>query len=86
MSFFGFDTALPDDPRAAARQSGRPAGQQAFFGAQHDPFGALDNAGEREDLAVYTWGEDQPEYGTDMVNDETFGDEIGEIGQSSAGT
>lgn len=77
MSFFGFDTALPDDPRAKAQGQG----QQSQFAsrADQDTFGSFDRAGE-EDLAVYNWGEGGLLESGDDFNDETFGD-TGDFGE-----
>lgn len=75
MSFFGFDTGLPDDTRAKGH------GQQSQFAsrADQDTFGSFDRAGE-EDLAVYNWGEGGLLESGDDFNDETFGD-TGDFGK-----
>ncbi|CAK9786062.1 hypothetical protein CC85DRAFT_314251 [Cutaneotrichosporon oleaginosum] len=67
MSFFGFDTALPDDPRAKGPGFHAHANTDAFN---------LGGAGVEEDLAVYQWGEGDASLleGGDELNDETFGD------------
>lgn len=86
MSFFGFDTSLPDDRRSGPSD---PSGSSAFgfqARADQDAFGggALGaGAGEQEDLAVYQWGEGMDTgllEGGDDMNDETFGD----VGNMSA--
>lgn len=73
MSFFGFDTALPDDPRASQ-------GPGFHAHADTDAFN-MGGAGVEEDLAVYQWGEGDAALleGGDELNDETFGgyDDIG---------
>ncbi|OCF78624.1 DNA topoisomerase 2-associated protein PAT1 [Kwoniella mangroviensis CBS 8886] len=81
--FFGFDTSLPE----RGGQRGPGGGQQHFSGFQAsnvDETFALGGAGEEEDLAVYTWGEGGMGgggllEGGDELNDETFGDDLGEI-------
>lgn len=67
--FFGFDSALPER---------RDAPEQ------------FTQAGAEEDLAVYTWGEEGYDglgnallEGGDDMNDETFGDDVGTIGEIS---
>lgn len=79
MSFFGFDSALPerrDGPGYPGQPQGQGQGQGRFATSNDTAFG-LPGAGEEEDLAVYTWGENMGggllEGGDDM-NDETFGD------------
>lgn len=83
MSFFGFDTALPDDPRAA---QGKPAASGPGFHAHADTDAfnvGLGGAGVEEDLAVYNWGEGDASLleGGDDLNDETFGN-LDDIGMS----
>jgi DNA topoisomerase 2-associated protein PAT1 len=84
MSFFGFDSALPE-----RRDLPGQAGQgQAGFGFQGNTANQAFGAGEDEDLAVYTWGQDNGASlleGGDDMNDETFGD-VGPISESSLGT
>lgn len=74
MSFFGFDTGIPGDPRA--KNQGQP---QFASRADQDSFGSFDRAGE-EDLAVYNWGDGGLLESGDDFNDETFGD-VGDLGQ-----
>ncbi|BEJ11320.1 hypothetical protein CspHIS471_0107420 [Cutaneotrichosporon sp. HIS471] len=66
MSFFGFDTALPDDPRSKGPGFHAHADTDAFH---------MGGAGVEEDLAVYQWGEGDTSLldGGDELNDETFG-------------
>ena len=84
MSFFGFDSALPE-----RRDLPGQAGQgQTGFGFQGNTANQAFGAGEDEDLAVYTWGQDNGASlleGGDDLNDETFGD-VGPISESSLGT
>lgn len=80
MSFFGFDTGLPGDPRAQPKPAQAGPGFHAH--ADTDAFNAgLGGAGVEEDLAVYNWGEGDTSLleGGDDLNDETFGnfDDIG---------
>lgn len=79
MSFFGFDSALPE------RRDGPPHQQQqrGRFATDNDTAFALPGAGEEEDLAVYTWGEGMGGTlleGGDELNDETFGN-LGDLGE-----
>lgn len=79
--FFGFDTALPE---RGGQGGGAKQQFQGFQSSNVDQTFALGGAGEEEDLAVYTWGEGMGgglmEGGDDM-NDETFGDDLGEISE-----
>ena len=77
--FFGFDTALPE------RRDGTQGGSKFQSSSTNDTF-ALSGigAGEEEDLAVYTWGENYDDGlldGGDTFNDETFGD-AGPVGKA----
>lgn len=85
MSFFGFDTGMPGDPRAKQGQQHPQHGQQSQFAsrADQDTFGSFDRAGE-EDLAVYNWGEGGLLETGDDFNDETFGD-TGDFGECLLG-
>lgn len=80
MSFFGFDTAMPGRPGQTQKPQpqGQPQGQGGFSDFANESntaFGAFNNAGAEEDVAVYTWGESTAlEEGGDAFNDETFGD------------
>lgn len=78
MSFFGFDTALPDDPRSA---QGKPPQAGPGFHAHADTDAFNMGGAVEEDLAVYNWGEGNTSLleGGDDLNDETFGnfDDIG---------
>jgi DNA topoisomerase 2-associated protein PAT1 len=87
MSFFGFDTTLPEHK---GQQSQQPQQQQqqsrpGFATNDSTSFGhgfAPQNGGEEDDLAVYNWGEGAATNlleGGDELNDETFGD-IGDVG------
>ena len=82
MSFFGFDSALPE-----RRDLPGQAGQgQTGFGFQGNTANQAFGAGEDEDLAVYTWGQDNGASlleGGDDMNDETFGD-VGPISESKS--
>lgn len=83
--FFGFDTALPERKDALHPQQGfgfQPSNANETF--------ALTGvgAGEEEDLAVYTWGENYDDAlldGGDDFNDETFGG-VGDVGKSQIGS
>ncbi|WVQ95596.1 hypothetical protein IAU59_002693 [Kwoniella sp. CBS 9459] len=91
--FFGFDSSLPERRPGQGPGQSQPQSQgfnqprQQFSGFQAsnaDETFALSGAGEEEDLAVYTWGEGVMGSGGlmdggDEMNDETFGDDIGEI-------
>jgi DNA topoisomerase 2-associated protein PAT1 len=82
MSFFGFDTNLPEH-RGSQKQQSRPG----FATNDSTSFGQgfqQPNAGEEEDLAVYNWGDGGATNlleGGDDMNDETFGD-VGDVGES----
>jgi DNA topoisomerase 2-associated protein PAT1 len=89
MSFFGFDSALPERRDGPGQGQGRPQqdygrGQGQFATNNDTAFGLSGGAGEEEDLAVYTWGENMGGgllEGGDDFNDETFGD-VGNFGKS----
>lgn len=66
----------------AQRQSAFATNDSAGFG-----HGFSRNAGEEEDLAVYNWGDSAGNLldgDDDALNDETFGGDVGEIGQPSS--
>ena len=84
--FFGFDSALPERRDQPPHQQQGRQQQQPFSGFQasnlDQTFGASNNQGEDEDLAVYTWGQGGSLMeGGDELNDETFGD-FGDVGES----
>jgi DNA topoisomerase 2-associated protein PAT1 len=86
MSFFGFDTTLPQHKGSSQQQQQRPQQAQSGFATNdNSTFGQgfnTQNAVDEDDLAVYNWGEGAPTNlleGGDEMNDETFGD-IGDIG------
>ena len=91
MSFFGFDTTLPEHKGQQSQSQQQQQHQQSRPGfATNDStsFGhgfSSQNGGEEDDLAVYNWGEGAATNlleGGDELNDETFGD-VGDVGMSS---
>lgn len=90
MSFFGFDTTLPRD-RAGGGYD--PSARSAARDDDDDDLDAKIRAhmGNKEDMAVYTWGAedydglgDQLEEEGDAFNDDTFGGGGGVVGTFSA--
>jgi hypothetical protein len=81
MSFFGFDTSLPE--HKGPQDQSRPAfatNDSTSFG---QGFQSGQNAGQEEDLAVYNWGDSGGNLleAGDEMNDATFGD-VGDAGKS----
>jgi hypothetical protein len=81
MSFFGFDTSLPE--HKGSQDQSRPAfatNDSTSFG---QGFQSGQNAGQEEDLAVYNWGDSGGNLleAGDEMNDATFGD-VGDAGKS----
>jgi hypothetical protein len=73
MSFFGFDTSLPPEDKAAALENDEER-------ALSEKIERALAAGAKEDVAVYTWGQegydglgDQLEEANDDFNEDTFG-------------
>ena len=86
MSFFGFDTSLPGDPRANRANRANQSSHNAFD-PTFDNDESLDAkikalaAGAQEDVEIYTWGQDgydglgdKLDESGDDFNDDTFGD------------
>ena len=74
MSFFGFDTSLPADDKAAVLSS------KDEERALNDKIERALAASAQEDVEVYTWGQDgydglgeQLDEANDDVNEDTFG-------------
>lgn len=81
MSFFGFNTALPERRPADGGGQHSAFGGFAASGGNNDTTAfSMGGAGEEEDLAVYNWGDQMGSLmeDGDGMNDETFGD-VGEI-------
>ncbi|WFD33425.1 DNA topoisomerase 2-associated protein pat1 [Malassezia cuniculi] len=81
MSFFGFDTSLPQDDRAAALAHGEDHALKTKISK------AL-AASAQEDVEVYTWGQDgydglgdQLEETNDDLNEDTFGTFAEDVGK-----
>jgi DNA topoisomerase 2-associated protein PAT1 len=88
MSFFGFDTTLPE--HKGQQQQQQQQGLRPGFATNDSTsfghgFNTQQGGGEEDDLAVYNWGEGAATNlleGGDDMNDETFGD-VGDIGTST---
>ena len=81
MSFFGFDTSLPADDKAAVLSS------KDEERALNDKIERALAASAQEDVEVYTWGQDgydglgeQLDEANDDVNEDTFGTFAEEVG------
>lgn len=78
MSFFGFDTTLPEHKGQQQQQPQQHQQQQPRFATNDSTsFGGGFPQQEEDDLATFTWGEGASTNlleGGDEMNDETFGD------------
>ena len=76
MSFFGFDTTLPEH-KGQQQQPQQQQQQPRFATNDSTSFGGGFPQQEEDDLATFTWGEGASTNlleGGDEMNDETFGD------------
>jgi hypothetical protein len=77
MSFFGFDTTLPEHKGQQQQQPQQHQQQPRFATNDSTSFGGGFPQQEEDDLATFTWGEGASTNlleGGDEMNDETFGD------------
>jgi hypothetical protein len=77
MSFFGFDTTLPEHKGQQQQQPHQQQQQPKFATNDSTSFGGGFPQQEEDDLATFTWGEGASTNlleGGDEMNDETFGD------------
>lgn len=88
MSFFGFDTTLPQhkgqQQEIQRSQQQQQQKQSRFATNDSTSFGGGFPEQEEDDLATFTWGEGASTNlleGGDEFNDETFGD-AGDVGMS----
>lgn len=87
MSFFGFDTTMPQrrGQQQQPQHQQQQQNQSRFATNDSTSFGhGFPAQQEEEDLATFTWGEGASTNlleGGDEYNDETFGD-VGDVGMS----